>query len=166
MNTPDIIISVFLFLFALYGFWKGFLAGLLHLAGLIVAILLISKIGYVVKYGMMELLQIGELPAGLIAYVLIFIIIMIITKIVIWAIKRLLAALSLSFIDRILGAAFGFVNGLLVVGMILILADLSPFAEEVNQLTNESRIVQTAKLVSAKVAELVPFLKTEVDKNI
>ena len=165
MNTQDIIISVFLFLFVLHGFWKGFFASILHLAGLILAILLISKIGFVVKYSLMEMWNLGEIPAALIAYVLIFLIIMIITKIAISLIKRLMRALNLSFLDRIGGAVFGLLNGMLALGMIMILIDISPFAEEINQVTSESKIIESTKIISEQIIERVPFLKKEVMNN-
>jgi uncharacterized membrane protein required for colicin V production len=64
--------------------------------------------------------------ATVIAVILILILLVVITRFVIWAIDRFIKALKLSGMNRFLGAVLGLVNGLICVIIITVALDYLP----------------------------------------
>jgi len=164
MNILDIILGIFLLVFFFYGFKKGLIASLIHLLGLIVAIFLIIKTGTVVKESMIEKFGFGDTLAMILSYLLIFIIIMIIAKIIILLLHKLIDVLNLTALNRILGGIFGVFNCFLVIAIILVILELSPLKNTVVNLTENSHIVKSTRILIGELEKNYPKIEQEKEK--
>ncbi len=141
MHILDIILGIFLLFFVLKGLHNGFIKSVINLIGLIVIVFVISKLGYLVKDGLMNRFGLGEVAATIISYLLIAILIFFIAQIVIKFVHMIFNVLRLEWLDKLLGMVFGLLNGGLIIAIILLLINLSPFAMEVTEFTKDSVIV-------------------------
>ncbi|MBN2461182.1 MAG: CvpA family protein [Candidatus Cloacimonetes bacterium] len=151
MNVLDIIFGVILLLFLLNGIRKGLVSSLIHLLGLVLAVVLISKTGHLVKAGLMDKFNMSEILAVIIAYVLIFLVIMIITRIAIKLVNRMVQFLNLMWLNRLLGGIFSLFCGVLIIAILIILANISPFEKEIREFTSASYIISTIRTTTEKL---------------
>ncbi len=164
MNLVDIILGIFILVFLINGIRKGFIASVVHLIGLIVAVFLIGKIGYNVRIALMEQFSTSETIATIIAYILIFLVIMLIAKIITIILHKIVTFLNLKFLDRILGGLFGILNGILILAILLIILDISPISKTVAQGTENSQVTSFVRIFTGKAYEKIPKLKEEKGK--
>jgi membrane protein required for colicin V production len=163
-NIIDVILGIFLFIFFIIHLRKGLVASVLHLAGLILTVLLVHHIGYDVKEMVIAKFQFSNTLATILAYILIILAVMLVTKIVIYIIHKVVSFLNLSAINKILGGIFGLANGILVISILLIVIDISPFLKNVRPVVNESFIVQFTRKVTGSAKESIPKLQ-ETEKK-
>ena len=164
MNLIDVIFGIFLLVFFVIGFKKGFISSVVYLLGLIIAVFLSGKIGYDVRIALMEKFTISETIAMIIAYILIFLVIMLIAKIVIIILNKIVTFLNLKFLDRILGGLFGILNGILILAILLIILDISPISKIVAKGTENSKISSFVRIFTGKAYKKIPKLEEGKDK--
>ncbi len=151
MQILDLILILILIVFIIFGYRKGLIAELLQLAGLIVSFLLIGKYAPLVKEGLIMKWQLGPFLATLCSYLLIFILIAIIIQLVRMAMEYFVKALSMTFLNRTLGAVFGLLSGLFFFALILILIDLLPIARQFDHATIDSKVVKTSRIMKGEL---------------
>src|SRR5205085_10526043 len=108
----------------LLALWRGFVREVIALVGWVAA--LAASVLYSSKFADM-------LPASwgahgvrfLIAFVLIFIVTLLLFGLLAWLVSRLLRAIGLGFLDRMLGGVFGLARGLLIVMVLVLFAGLT-----------------------------------------
>ena len=109
----------------LLGFWRGVVSEILALAAWVVAFLVARA----------EALEVAGWLAGQIAepgmrlaaaYVLVFVGVLLVFAVARMLISLMLKAVGLGFLDRLLGAAFGVLRGILVVLMAVLVAGMTP----------------------------------------
>jgi len=173
MHILDIIFGIFLLLFLLNGIRKGLVSSLIHLLGLVIAVVLIGKIGHLVKASLIAKLGFSEVLAVVAAYILIFLIIMIITKIAIMLATRIVQLLSLMWLNRLLGAVFSLLCGVIIISILIILANLLPFEKEISDFTRDSYIISTIRGVTEKlesrysqIEKVKKPIKSKIDETI
>ena len=164
MNLIDVILGIFILIFVINGIRKGFIASVLHVLGLLVALFLIAKIGYEVRIALMEQFTMNATIATIIAYILIFLVIMLIAKIIIVILKKIVTFLNLKFLDRILGALFGILSGILILAILLIILDISPISEIVTKGTKDSQVTSIVRIFTGKAYETIPELEEKKDQ--
>ena len=164
MNILDIILGIFLLIFFFYGFKKGLVAGLIHLLGLILAIFLIIKTGTTVKESMMIKFGIGETLSTIFSYLLIFIIIMVIARIIILLLHKMIDILNLTALNRILGGIFGIFNCLLIIAIILFVLELSPLKNSIVKATASSKIIKSTRILIDELQKNYPKIEHEKTK--
>ena len=119
MNFLDIIFIVPL-LFALY---RGFKKGLIHMIGSLVALLLgiigAIKLRPVFAALLDSVFNIAPEHLNVIAFAVAFVAIVLLVHIVAFLVDKLIKAVALNFVNRLLGMAFGLVVTAFVISMIL-----------------------------------------------
>jgi membrane protein required for colicin V production len=112
----------------LVGVFRGFIREVISLAGWVAAAVLASSLAATVA----EWGPAGGSPVArvAIAFVLVFLAIVLLAGLLGWLLANLVKAAGLGLADRILGAIFGFVRGLLVVLVAVMLAGLTALPRE------------------------------------
>ena len=117
MNWLDIIIIVSIAVSTFLGLRTGIIKAVLSLVGLIVGVILAGR--YYVPFSE----QLGFIPqenvAKIVAFAIIFIGILIVARVLASLLKWAASAILLGWIDRLVGAIFGFVLGAIFWGAIL-----------------------------------------------
>lgn len=169
MHILDIIIGIFLLAFVINGLRKGFIKSVLGLLGLIVIIILIVKIGNPLKIILIKELGINEILAVALSYILIIFFITIIIKLIGWILSQVMNILNAGCLDRILGMIFGFLNGVLIVAIILILLDITPMRKTIREFTKDSFAVQYIRHYTSILDKNFPEtdeIKLPIEKSI
>ena len=117
MNWLDIIILVILAVTAVGGFLKGLIKTVFSLVGLIVGIILAGRF-YILLADRLTFIS-SEDIARIVAFILIFLIVLIIAALLGFFFTRLFSAILLGWLNRLGGAAFGVILGSIFIAAIL-----------------------------------------------
>ncbi len=164
MNLADIILGILLILLLVNGVRKGFIACLIHLLGLIAAFFLITNVGFIVKRSLIIRFNMNEPLAHIFSYLLIFVLILILARIVIILLNKVIHILNLNFINRFLGAIFGLVSGAMIIAILLVFIDATPMKGFVQKNTENSRIVSYVKLMTGELLNLFPDVEVQKER--
>lgn len=126
MGIIDWLILLILLAFTFLGLRKGLGATLVQIGGMIAAFLLVGHFYPLLRNSMIAKYSMHHTLATVIAVVLIIVMIAVVVRLVIWILNALLKAMHLSGLNRLLGTLFGFVNGLLLVIVIMAGLDFLP----------------------------------------
>ncbi len=126
MGFIDWLIVIILALGAFNGFRKGLVATLVRIGAASVVFLLIGQIFPLVKNGLIVNLKLGLVPATILAAILIFVALAVIIRLIQRLLINVLKGTHLSGLNKFLGLVFGFVNGLVVIIIMMVLLDCAP----------------------------------------
>lgn len=112
-----------------FGFWRGFAKEALSLATWLVAIWLAWRFAFVIEPMLGEWSRAPELRVW-VARAMVFVIILAAGGLAGWLLRELVRRTGLSGTDRALGALFGFARGVLLVGFVAIVVDLTGVNED------------------------------------
>lgn len=104
---------------AAFGIWRGFAKEALSLATWLAAIFLAWKFAWVVEPMLGQWIAEPSLKLWT-ARLLILVAVLIAGGLLAWAVRAVIRRTVLSGMDRLLGGAFGFVRGALIVGLVVI----------------------------------------------
>lgn len=138
----NIILLAFFIVALFHGYKKGLIASLIYWVGLISSSILVLRYAPMVKIGIMNKFPIGSFFANFLSYILIFIMIAILVNLLIILLNQIANMLSLSFLNRVFGAAFGFLNALVVLILFLTVIEFLPFTKPIQIWLNKSVIIQ------------------------
>ena len=125
MNAFDYAVLTVILASVLLGLWRGVVSEILALAAWVVAFLVARLVAVGVANALTG--QIAEPGLRLaVAYVLVFVSVLLIFGIARVLISLLLKAVGLGVLDRLLGAAFGVLRGILVVLEVVLVAGMTP----------------------------------------
>ncbi|MFZ5503201.1 MAG: CvpA family protein [Pseudomonadota bacterium] len=127
MTSFDFAVIIISSLSLLFGLWRGLVYEVLSLLGWPLAFW-ISKIFSVKVVPWMPAMQ--EQVRVVSSYLLVFAAVLIVWSVLVWLLSRLIKAVGLGWLDRILGGIFGLLRGGLVVLVIAWLAGLSSLPEQ------------------------------------
>lgn len=149
------------------GIKRGMIRGIINFVGIIAAIFLsifwFREVGGYISYYLNFRLEI----ANLIGFILIFLGICLISRLVELLVKGIFSLLFISWIDHLGGALFGFIKGLLWVGILLIVITLFPVPEYLNRQLEESFLASRfALMISAAYQYIEDWLPTGLQWNI
>lgn len=126
MTGFDFAVIAILLVSLLFGLWRGLLYEVLSLLGWPLAFMLSNMY----SEGIAQHIPIQhEMFRTTGAYVLVFIAAMIVWGILVWGLTKLLRAIGLGKLDRMLGGLFGVVRGLLIVLAVVWLAGMTDIPE-------------------------------------
>ncbi|MEA1939374.1 MAG: CvpA family protein [Candidatus Caldatribacteriota bacterium] len=126
INWIDISILIIVLINIIIGMRKGIIAGIINIIGISMAIFLaIFWFGEVGGYIAFHIHTSREV-ANIIGFVLIFLGICIIAKILELMLKKIFSLLFVSWIDSLGGALFGLIKGSIIVGILLVIASFLP----------------------------------------
>jgi len=131
MNTFDIVLLVLACVLVVVGMIKGLVRILIGLAALVAAFALAARYHRPLAERLGGL-EIGEEPLKLLAYVMIFLGVMLGGAVIAFLLRKLVKAAMLSWADRLAGATLGLVVAMLAAALLILpLVAYSPYAERV-----------------------------------
>lgn len=173
MHILDIIFGILLLVLAFKCMLKGFMASFIELIGLVVIVFAIAKAGQFVKLIVIEQLGWGDTVATVASYILIAVIILIMIRLIIFLINRMVEFLRLKWLNKLLGAVFGILNGLLLIAILIIITDVAPFNEQIREFSDKSFIIRKVRVITDEIETKYPQvgkfkkpIKEKIDKEI
>ena len=124
MTAFDLIVIGIVGLSTVFAFWRGLIRVVMSLVALVAAVLGAIQFSPAVA-NMLPALSDNPVTRYLAAFVLIFIVVVIVGSLLGWALSRAIRAIGLGFVDRLLGAVFGVARGVLIVVIAVLLAGLT-----------------------------------------
>ena len=126
LGWVDIALLAVFGLSVLVGLWRGFVFEIVSLLGWLVAFVIANSAGPVLA----EVVPFGGEPQVKlwIAYIFVFVAILVTCTLLARMLRALIAATPLSFVDHLLGGVFGVVRGALICVVLATLVMLSPYA--------------------------------------
>lgn len=126
MGLIDWIILVFLVFWIVLGIRRGLAGAIVQFVGGILAFFLIGHYYPLVANQLMLKYNHSKSLAGIISVVLIAILIVVLIRFITWILNRFIAAVGLSGINKFMGAVTGFLNGVLIIIVIMATLDYLP----------------------------------------
>lgn len=166
MNTIDLVLGIFLLIIAFFGFKKGFIASIIQLAALIIALLIVAQISPHIAFFLITKFQFSELAAAIVSYLLVFIAIGFLAKLTIVILHKIVKLFKIGFINHILGFLFGLLNGTLVLTFFLLLINISPFRQEFHNWSQGSKIVPMIQYILDEFTKNLPVLEEQPKDGI
>jgi membrane protein required for colicin V production len=131
LNTFDVVLLVLACVLVFVGMLKGLVRILIGLAALIAAFILAARYHQPLSERL-SAIDIGDEPLRLLAYLMIFLGVMIAGGLIAYFLRRLLKAAMLGWADRLAGAALGLVAAMLFAALIVLpIVAYSPYSERV-----------------------------------
>ena len=153
MNHFDIALLVVACVLVVLGMMKGLVRILIGLAALVAAFAVAARFHEPLA-SQLNWISLPDDPLKLIAYVLIFIGVMLAGGLVAYVLRKLIKAAMLSWADRIGGAALGLVIATLFAALLILpLVAYSPFS---SRLLNGSKLAPYVTAVADMASPLVP----------
>ncbi|MDD2331859.1 MAG: CvpA family protein [Candidatus Cloacimonetes bacterium] len=133
MGVVDWIILVILVVSLIYGFRKGLLGMLIRLAGIVLCFVLISHFYPAVSQKLIQSYKLSSTYASIAASTLIFVSVAIVIKLFTVFVNRTLTYFHLGFINRFIGALFGFLCSLGLILTVMVFWDFTSSRWEVGK---------------------------------
>ena len=122
----DIVLLAVFLLSVLVGLWRGFVFEIVSLLGWLVAFIIANSAGPfladLVPFGADAQVRLWA------AYIIVFVLVLLTCTLLARMLRALVSATPLSFVDHLLGGAFGVVRGALILVVVATLVTLSPYA--------------------------------------
>lgn len=131
MTALDIVILAVLACGFITGFVKGVIQQAFSLGGLILGIVLGTLLYKPFAGVLLGFLNMSEKTAGIVAFIIILLIVPIVCGLLGRLLSKLIHAASLGFIDRLLGAVFGLFKYMLVMGLVIMILDMTGVSEKI-----------------------------------
>lgn len=159
MNYLDIILLILLLLSAFNGFKNGFVEELAGLVALILGIWAAIKFSAVLGVYLTDTFQLEGKYVNIIAFIGIFIFVIILINIIGALISNLLKAIRLNFINRLAGFLFGALKGILILSVFLVV--INKIDQDVHlipiEAKNNSRMFEPVKDFAPTVFPFLDF---------
>lgn len=143
MNILDIIIGVILLLFALAGLRKGLIIEAFYLASIIIGIYGAMFFSDAMSDWLSEVINVAPEYLALVAFIITFIIFLIIIRFLGRMISGLIEAIHLGFIDKIGGFVFGLIKGALLLSILIMTLNIFNIGELVDKDTRKNSALYT-----------------------
>lgn len=124
MAAFDLIVIGIVGLSTIFAFLRGFVRVVMSLVALVAAVLAAIHLSPPVA-DMLPMLSNSAVTRYLVAFALIFIVVVLVGGLLGWMLSRAIRAIGLGFVDRLLGAIFGVARGVLIVVIGVLLAGLT-----------------------------------------
>lgn len=123
MNYIDIIIAIPL-VWAIYkGFTKGFVISIASLLALILGIYGAVKLSHITSFYLIEHFSFSDKYLPIIAFAVTFIIIVLLVHMVAKVVDKLVKAIALGFINRLLGVVFNFIKVAFILSIVVVIIE-------------------------------------------
>ena len=131
MTALDIVILAVLAIGLISGFVKGVIQQAFSLGGLILGIVLGTLLYKPFAGLLLGFLNMSEKTAGVAAFVIILLVVPIVCGLLGKLLSKVVHAASLGFVDRLLGALFGLVKYMLVMGLVIMVLDMTGISDKI-----------------------------------
>lgn len=163
MSYLDIILLVVLAGFTFFGFWSGFLQSIGSIIGAIAGAVLANQYFVPVSGWVIARTGWGENTARVVTFLLLFIVMARIIGLVFWLAEKIMHLVPFGrLVNRISGAALGFIEGIIVVGVFMYLSDKMPLTGAFGITINQSWITDLLQPLSVRVFDKLPWLFSHV----
>lgn len=167
MNFIDLIVIIIISFFLLRGLFRGFILELTIVLGLIVGYLIaISYYDYLVVFVIKQFFpQIPDSIANIISFSILFIGINVGLRLVAGILTKTLKFVMLGWLNRLLGAFFGTLKAVLILGITVFVINLIPFSDSFMEKAgkNESVFYPLLELIGP---ELYNYITESRDLNL
>lgn len=160
MNVVDITLLVLLGGFALYGLWFG----IIHMIGSVVGVIvgaLVAGRAYVPVAEWLRPHISSENLAKIVAFFLVFVVVNKLVGIVFWFIEKIYKFVAvipfMKTFNRLLGAAFGLLEGTLVLGLMVYFASRFPVSARSEIWLHDSVVANALLPIGKILAPLLPL---------
>ena len=168
MTYADYIILGVLAFFLIKGLFKGLINQVMSIAGMIAGLILAWKFyPPVSEFGTGA--GIPQTVSMTISFILIYAAVVFIAKFLGKTLHKLAKALFLGWINRLAGAVFGFIEGLLLITILLVLVSFTPMNKELDKVREVSPVLTMMQQIAAPFSEKIDLsspLHTDKLKNI
>ena len=152
MNYLDIIIAILLFLFGLKGLSKGLIIEVVTLLAFVVGIYGAMHFSDFTAEHLVEFIEVSPKYLDTVAFVLTFILLVVVVNMIGRAVSKMVQALNLGFFDRIGGFVVGVAKGVLLCSLlVLVLNNLQLMGMVKEEVKQESKLYPY-------VEQTVPYL--------
>jgi membrane protein required for colicin V production len=128
LSAVDWIFLTVLGLSALLGLWRGLVQEVLSLAGWLAAFF-VAPIYASVAATWLPMSGSSEMLRYAAGFVVVFVAVLIATVLVSWLIKKLVSAVGLGALDRLLGSGFGLLRGCVVLLAVTVVVGMTPLRD-------------------------------------
>jgi uncharacterized membrane protein required for colicin V production len=128
MSNPDILFAILMLAFFVLGMIKGLLWTVVRLAAYAGLYLLISQTSMPLRDLAAGILHISPVPALIIVYIVLFVLMMILSHVVFLLLQSLVTSLKLGCLNRFAGGVFGLISSILLLSFLVVLLDISTFS--------------------------------------
>ncbi len=154
MNYLDIIIGIILIIFAIGGLRNGIIREAFSLAAFIGGIYGAIKLSDLVGQWLGKLINVSQDTMSVISFIVVFIALVLIINWLGNVIAGVIESVSLGFIDKLGGIAFGIAKGFLLVGIIILLLDFFGIKDVLDKETCEkSKLYKNSEKVATWIYE-------------
>jgi len=166
MTALDAVLLLLLILFALRGFWRGFLREALGLAGLVLAGVLVVGWSDVLAGLLATDVGFSPLTARLVAAVGLALAVFLVVRLLGALVARLTSALFLRPIDRVAGVGLGLAEGIALLGLALASAIRFAPTSPLSHTIGASQVAQPLLQVADRIVEKARPLATATRNSI
>lgn len=153
MNALDYLILLVLAISTLTALMRGLVSEIMSLAVWVLALWVSNVFSADFAALFLSAIDAPALRIGS-AYVAVFLLVLIAGGIVTWMIRRLIAKTGLSSADRLFGAVFGFLRGLIVLFFLVVLAGFTPLTKQT--LWQQSLLLPSIVPLTRTLAGILP----------
>ena len=153
MNLLDVILIVVIAFSSVYGLFKGLVKEVISLLAVIIGLIGASRF-YEGASPLLKNLGLGEQAARILSFFVLFIVIFIALILIGKLIHKLIHAIFLGWLNRLGGIGFGFIRGIIVSGIIIMI--LTIILSEKAPILSESKLTPHIMSISKVLVSLVP----------
>ena len=146
------------------GFIKGLTKQAFAVLGIILGIILGTLFYKPFADFLRETMNMPDRPASIMAFFIILLVVPLICGVLGNLLSKLIHVASLGFIDRILGAAFGLLKYLLIMGLVIMLLDMTGLSE--NTLTTKIAYARDIRFFLEFALNYYPYFADKSIKDI
>ncbi len=160
LSAVDWILLAVLGLSLLLGLWRGIVQEVLSLAGWVAAFY-VSQMYAPMAAAWLPMEGSSQMLRYAAGFVVVFIAVLVATVLVSWVIKKLISAVGLGPLDRLLGSLFGLMRGVVILLAVTVLVGMTPMRE-----TEGWREAQGAQWLQQFLHVLKPVLPADFGKYL
>ncbi len=153
MNLLDWIFVVIIGFSAIYGLFKGLVKEVISLLAVIIGLILASRF-YEGISSLLVSLGLGQQAAKILSFFILFVIIFIVIVLIGRLIHKFVHAIFLGWLNRLGGAGFGLIRGIVVSSIIIIILTIT--LSEKAPILNQSKLTPHIMSISRVILSLVP----------
>jgi membrane protein required for colicin V production len=128
LSAVDWILLAILGLSLLLGLWRGIVQEVLSLAGWVAAFY-VSQMYAPMAAAWLPMEGSSQMLRYAAGFVLVFVAVLVVTVLVSWMVKKLISAVGLGPLDRLLGSLFGLMRGVVILLAVTVLVGMTPMRE-------------------------------------
>jgi len=159
-SAVDWILLAVLGLSLLLGVWRGIVQEVLSLAGWVVAFY-VSQLYAPLAAAWLPMEGSSQMLRYAAGFVVVFIAVLVATVLVSWVLKKLVSAVGLGPLDRLLGSVFGLLRGVVILLAATVIVGMTPMRE-----TEAWRQAQGAQWLQQLLHVLKPVLPADFGKYL